>query len=148
MEITKKEVEELIGDEILTYKVTKSYRGYKVIKLKVVAIKAKDSKEVTITLKPNKQFRFASVHIFICMIRTLTNKSGEFIIINASLEVKDKGQIIRVPLFVQVDVTPLDQDNSNKVFRAANSLFNRTVTLNLIKPIKDEKPWWKKLFNK
>jgi hypothetical protein len=54
MEITKKEVEELIGDEVLTYKVTKSYRGYKVIKVKVVAIKAKDSKEVTITLKPNK----------------------------------------------------------------------------------------------
>lgn len=54
MEITKEEVEKLIGDEILTYKVTKSYRGYKVNKVKVVAIKAKDSKEVTITLKPAK----------------------------------------------------------------------------------------------
>ena len=54
MEITKKEVEELIGDKVLTYKVTKSYRGCKVTKVKVVAIKAKDSKEVTITFKPNK----------------------------------------------------------------------------------------------
>jgi ABC-type oligopeptide transport system substrate-binding subunit len=54
MEITKKEVEELIGDKVLTYKVTKSYRGYKVVKVKVVAVKATDSKEVTITLKPNK----------------------------------------------------------------------------------------------
>jgi hypothetical protein len=54
MEITKKEVEELIGDEILTYKVTKSYRGYKVIKVRIVAIKAKDSKEITITLKPKE----------------------------------------------------------------------------------------------
>jgi hypothetical protein len=82
------------------------------------------------------------------MIRTVTSKSGEFIIINASLEVRDRGYIIRVPLSVQVDVTPLDQDNSTKVFRAANSLFNRTVTLNLIKPVRDEKPWWKKLFKK
>ena len=54
MEITKKEVEELIGDEVLTYKVTKRYKGYKVIQVKVVAIKARDSKEVTITLKPNE----------------------------------------------------------------------------------------------
>jgi hypothetical protein len=54
MEITKEEVEKLIGSEVLTYRVTKSYRGYKVTKLKVVAIKAKDSKEITITLKPNK----------------------------------------------------------------------------------------------
>jgi hypothetical protein len=82
------------------------------------------------------------------MIRTVTNKSGEFIIVNASLEVRDRGQIVRVPLFVQVDVTPLDENTSNKVFRATNSLFNRTVTLNLIKPVRDEKPWWKKLFNK
>jgi len=54
MEITKKEVEELIGDEILTYKVTKSYRGYKVIKVRIIAIKAKDSKEIIITLKPKE----------------------------------------------------------------------------------------------
>lgn len=53
MDITKEEVEKLIGDKILTYKVTKSYRGYKVAKVKVVAVKAKDSKEITITLKPN-----------------------------------------------------------------------------------------------
>jgi hypothetical protein len=54
MEITKKDVEELIGDKVLTYKVTKSYRGYNCTKVKIVAIKAKDSKEVTITLKPTQ----------------------------------------------------------------------------------------------
>lgn len=54
MDITKEEVEKLIGSEVLTYKVTKSYRGYKVTKVKVVAVKAKDSKEITITIKPNK----------------------------------------------------------------------------------------------
>lgn len=54
MEITKKEVEELIGDKVLTYKVTKSYRGFKVSKLKIVAIKERDSKEITVTLKPKK----------------------------------------------------------------------------------------------
>jgi hypothetical protein len=54
MDITKEEVEKLIGSEVLTYKVTKSYRGYKVTKVKVIAVKAKDSKEITITIKPNK----------------------------------------------------------------------------------------------
>ena len=81
------------------------------------------------------------------MIRTITNKSGEFIVVNASLEVRDKGQIIRVPLFVQIDVTPLDQNAYNKVFKGANSSFNRTVTFNLSKPVKDERTWWKRLFN-
>lgn len=52
MELTKREVEKLVGEEILTYKVTKSYRGYKVVEVKVIAIKAKDSKEITITIKP------------------------------------------------------------------------------------------------
>jgi hypothetical protein len=82
------------------------------------------------------------------MIRTVANKSGEFIIINTSLEVKDKDGIIRVPLFVQIDVTTLDQNAYTKVFKGANSSFNRIVTFNLSKPVKDERPWWKKLFNK
>jgi len=53
MEITKKEVEKLIGDKVLTYKVTKTYRGYTCTKVKIVATKIKDSQEITITLKPN-----------------------------------------------------------------------------------------------
>jgi len=81
------------------------------------------------------------------MIRTVTNKSGEYIVVNAFLEVKDKEQIVRVPLFVQIDVTTLDQDTYTKVFKGANSSFNRIVTFNLSKPIKDERSWWKKLFN-
>lgn len=82
------------------------------------------------------------------MIRTVTNKSGEFIVINTSLEVTEKGITSRVPIFVQIDVTPLDQEAFNKVFKGANSLFNRTIVLNLSKPIKNEKSWWKKLLNK
>ena len=146
MEITKKEVEELIGDKVLTYKVVKSYRGYKVTKVKVVAIKAKDSKEVTITLKPNKQFRFTSVHIFICMIRTVKHKTGEYFIVNTFFEVKEKGKVIKVPMIIQVDSTVLDQESHSTMYKAAHSLFNRTVVLNLDKPVKDERPWWRKLF--
>ena len=145
MEITKKEVEELIGDKVLTYKVVKSYRGYKVTKVKVVAIKAKDSKEVTITLKPNKQFRFTRVHIFICMIRTVKHKPGEYFIVNTFFEVKEKGKVIKVPMIIQVDSTVLDIESHQTVYRAAYGLFNRTVVLNLDKPVKDERPWWRKL---
>lgn len=82
------------------------------------------------------------------MIRTVTNKSGEFIVINTSLEVKENGVASRVSMYVQIDVTTLDQEAYNKVFKGVNGLFNRTITLNLSKPIKDERSWWKKLFNK
>lgn len=82
------------------------------------------------------------------MIRTVTNKSGEFIVINTSLEVKDQGGIVRIPMYVQIDVTTLDQDTYSKVFKGANSTFNRVVTVNLSKPVKNEKSWWKKIFNK
>ena len=148
MEITKKEVEELIGDKVLTYKVVKSYRGYKVTKVRVVAIKAKDSKEVTITLKPNKQFRFTGIHIFICMIRTVKHKTGEYFIVNTFFEVKENGKVIKVPMFIQIDSTMLDEESHQLVYKAEHGLFNRTVALNLDKPAKDEKPWWKQLFKK
>ena len=82
------------------------------------------------------------------MIRTVTNKSGEFIVINTFLEVKDQGGIVRLPMYVQIDVTTLDQDTYSKVFKGANSTFNRVVTVNLSKPVKNEKSWWKKIFNK
>ena len=148
MEITKEEVEKLIGDKILTYKVTKSYQGYKVTKVKVVAVKAKDSKEVTITIKPNTQFRFTDVHIFICMIRTVKHKNGEYFIVNTYFEVKEKGRVIKVPMFIQIDSTKLDEESHRTIYKAAHGLFNRTVILNLDKPTRDEKPWWKQLFNK
>jgi hypothetical protein len=82
------------------------------------------------------------------MVRTIKNKNGEFIVFNTFLEVKDKGKIIKVPLYVQMDITTLDQEENYKVFKNASGLFNRTVTLNLDKSTKNEKPWWKKLFNK
>jgi len=52
MEVTKKEVEQLLGRKVLSYRVIKSYRGYKVSKIKIIAIPEQDSKEITITLKP------------------------------------------------------------------------------------------------
>jgi|TARA_R110000868_G_scaffold45075_3_gene149978 hypothetical protein len=82
------------------------------------------------------------------MVRMIKNKNGEFIVFNTSLEVKDKGRTIKVPLYVQVDITVLDQEENHKVFKSVSGLFNRPVTINLDKPTKNEKPWWKKLFNK
>ena len=54
MEITKKEVEQLLGQKVLSFKVTKVYRGYRVAKIKIVAVKEKDSKEAIITLNPER----------------------------------------------------------------------------------------------
>ena len=81
------------------------------------------------------------------MIRTVTNKSGEFIVVNAYLEVKEDKTTTKVPVYIQVDVTTLNQNEFHKVFKGVNSKFNPSITLNLSKPVKNEKSWWKKLFN-
>ena len=80
------------------------------------------------------------------MIRTVKHKKGEYFIVNTFFEVKEKGRVIKVPMFIQIDSTVLDEEGHSTVYKAAHGLFNRTVSLNLDKPIKDERPWWKKLF--
>ena len=80
------------------------------------------------------------------MVRTVKHKSGEFIVVNTSLEVFEKGVSVKVPIVVQIDVSKLNLEDYTRIFRAGNSLFNRTLTLNNEKPKKNEKPWWKKLF--
>ena len=50
MEITKEEVEKLLGYEIVNFKVRKTYRGYKVVKLNITVVKKHDPKEVVITV--------------------------------------------------------------------------------------------------
>ena len=81
------------------------------------------------------------------MIRTVTNKNGDFISIHTSLEVKGKDSNVKVPVYVQIKVTNLNESDYGKVYRASYGLFNRNVTLDLTKSTKNEKPWWKKLFN-
>ena len=80
------------------------------------------------------------------MIRTVKHRTGEYFIVNTFFEVKEKGKVIKVPMIIQVDSTVLDIESHQTVYRAAHGLFNRTVVLNLDKPVKDERPWWRKLF--
>lgn len=54
MEITKKEVEKLIGREVVSYKVAKTYRGTKVVKLTIYAQPKKEVEYITVTIKTNK----------------------------------------------------------------------------------------------
>lgn len=82
------------------------------------------------------------------MIRTVKHKKGEYFIVNTYFEIKEKGKVIKVPMYIQIDSTKLDEESHRAVYRTAHGLFNRTVVLNLDKPAKDEKPWWKQLFNR
>ena len=82
------------------------------------------------------------------MIRTVKHKNGEYFIVNTYFEVKEKGRTIKVPMYIQIDSTKLDIASHQTMYRAAHGLFNRTVTLTLDKPAKEEKPWWKKLLTK
>lgn len=80
------------------------------------------------------------------MIRTVKHRNGEFIVINTTFEVKERGEVVKVPIAIQVDTTKLSEPETHLVYKATNGLFNRTVTLNLNKP-KAEKPWYKRIFN-
>lgn len=82
------------------------------------------------------------------MIRTVKHKNGEYFFVNTYFEVKERGRVIKVPISIQIDTTKLDEESHRVMYKAAHGLFNRTVALNLDKPTRYEKPWWKRLFNK
>jgi hypothetical protein len=50
-------------------------------------------------------------------------------------------------MYVQVDASALTLEEYTRITKGLKGLFDRTITLNLVKPKTDEKPWWKKLFN-
>jgi hypothetical protein len=55
MEITKKEIEQILGYEIVNFKVTKkAYRGTKVSSITVSVQPKKDPEQITVTVKWNK----------------------------------------------------------------------------------------------
>lgn len=54
MKITKKEIEQILGYEILSFKVTKrAYRGTKVSSVTVSVQPKEKSDQVTLTVRPN-----------------------------------------------------------------------------------------------
>ena len=53
MKITKREIEEILGYEIVNFKVTKrAYRGTKVSSLTVTVLPKKTTEQVTVTIRP------------------------------------------------------------------------------------------------
>jgi hypothetical protein len=81
------------------------------------------------------------------MIRTIKQKSREYAIITTDFELRDSRGLVRVPMYVQVDISNLTPEEYTRVVKGFKGLFDHTVTLNLIKTKTNEKSWWKKLFN-
>ena len=55
MEITKKEIEKILGYEIINFKVTKkAYRGTKVSSVTVSVLPKQELEQVTVTIRPIK----------------------------------------------------------------------------------------------
>lgn len=53
MEITKEEIEKILGYEIANYKITKKvFRGRKVSKITLAVQPKKDPESITVTIKP------------------------------------------------------------------------------------------------
>ena len=55
MEITKEEIEKILGYEIVNYKITKkAFRGRKVSKITLAVQPKKDPESITVTINPTK----------------------------------------------------------------------------------------------
>lgn len=81
------------------------------------------------------------------MIRAIKQKNREYVVVTTEFELKDSKGTIKVPMYVQVDVSNLPPEEYTRVTKSVKSLFDRVITLNLNKPKSDSRPWWKKLFN-
>jgi len=82
------------------------------------------------------------------MIRTVRHKEKDYIVVDTTFQVKDDDKVISVPFHLQLNITGLDKDDSSKVLKKTNALFNHPILVNLIKPekIQSAMPWFKHFF--
>ena len=80
------------------------------------------------------------------MIRTVKHKNKDYIIIDATFQVREEGKTISAPFYLRVDGTDLNKEDYYKIFKRVSVLFDRTITVDITKPVVDSKPWWKRIF--
>jgi len=72
------------------------------------------------------------------MIRFTKHINTNYIVIDSTLEVDN----ITVPIQVQVNINNLSEIERSKIYRIANTAFNRNINFNKPKP-QPKKPWYK-----
>lgn len=73
------------------------------------------------------------------MIRYTKYGNRDYIVIDSSFEI----QGVKAPLHIQINVTDLNQENRNLIYRTAYVAFNRHINFNKPKQESFKKPWWK-----
>ena len=146
MEITKKEIETLLGQKVKDYKVESVYDKNGVLHLNIVVQPKKAVEKVKITIKP-KRAQLFNIRYLSMMIRTVKHKNKDYIIIDTTFQVREEGKTISAPLHLRVDGTDLSKEDYYKLFKRVSISFDRTVTVDITKPTLDSKPWWKRIFN-
>jgi len=80
------------------------------------------------------------------MIRTVKHKNKDYIIIDTTFQVKEGDKVISVPIHLRVDRTDLNKEDYYKIFKRVSLFFDRTIIVDLTKPVAESKPWWKRIF--
>ena len=80
------------------------------------------------------------------MIRTVKHRDRDYIIIDTTFQVKEGGKVVSVPLHLRVDGTNLSKEDYYKIFKRGSLLFDRTITVDITKPVVESKTWWKRIF--
>lgn len=89
------------------------------------------------------------------MIRTIKHKGKDYITVDTVFTVKNGSDEVSVPFHLQVNISKLEDKEYIIVVKKIKALFDHPISVNLYKPvdklevqtIKNEKSWWKKLFN-
>lgn len=80
------------------------------------------------------------------MIRTVKHKNKDYVIIDTTFQVKEGDKVISAPIHLRVDGTNLNKEDYYKAFKRVSLLFDRTITVDITKPVAEPKPWWKQIF--
>lgn len=81
------------------------------------------------------------------MLREITYKNKDYIVVVTSLKIEEKEDIITVPVYMKVDVTTLSDQDRETVYRKVYLMFNRPINIKSKQKTENKKPWWSSIFS-
>lgn len=79
------------------------------------------------------------------MIHQIKRNHKDYLVVHTDLIVDDNGEIITVPVSVQINITRVNSKKHYAVYKQANYLFNHPIQLKKSSavPVIQPKPWYK-----
>jgi len=76
------------------------------------------------------------------VIRNTKHLNKEYLIVDTELQIMENGEILHVPVHIQVNISKIPPTQHYTVYKTINSLYNH-ITLVGKPKVTPSKPWWK-----